>query len=293
MTFRRSLLMFEGFSFQGPGKASRKYIFPRHNIKYRAKLPSRTRFDRVAGMPYAIDRYGLSGIPPAEAPEEIEFDLIGDTIDEVNALIQDCIVNLRLIDQGYLWLVEGANRYWSWARLVNFYEYDWNFDDRISVTMKAAFIRTSEWQEATATVVSEVVTANEQQWVVNNPGPFAVFDVTIRITANANGGVNNPILENFTASANGLPAVWEHDRVLATTGHFIQLNTSIPAVEVQTGLFPVNDWPNYVFPPVSTGLQTYTRPAQFAVVPGNNTFFYDSADTPNATVTVTFYAAHG
>lgn len=256
--------------------------FQRYNAKYTSKQASRARMSYVAGVSYPFDHFGLGAAPVPVATEELEYDIIAESISDVNVQIRNHNERLRLIDIGKLWMIQDDDtRFWSYARVDHYVDNVYAVNDRIVVHMQDKFNRLTEWFYEDPITVTETITSDGETWIVNNPCNFTVSDVTLRIRANATSGFTDPKVTNLETGY-----AFKSLRDSASANHEVRLRTRGPHIDwsPDNGSSYSNDFTNYD----PTALEPGQRWGSFNLIPDDNQLQYAGV-TPNCDVEITFY----
>lgn len=257
------------------------YTFPLSRYEYQPQQSLRLPTARTVGQDYAYDLLASTLAPREVGREVVRFAVVENVATDMDDELDDMAALLFRAGRGKLYtLGADATRRWAWARLVEMPSMTITPYNTRLLPVSLSFLRLSDWFDSSATTDTEVVTADEQQWTVTNPGDLPARLMTIQIIANAAGGITNPVITNLT---NGY--VLASTRDSAAEDDEIKLDTEAGTIEysADAGATFADDFAEYTVP-------TDQPVLSFQLEPGANTIQYEGGGTINCDVVFTWYA---
>lgn len=258
--------------------ASISYTFPLVDYEFDDDLPVKTAPAMASGLDFAFDRYRAGLAPVGIRRITMRATILEASPAAVDTELAEFVSEHRRIGLGKLWR-EGADGHleWAYARCLGVRQRMRTMDLQIRA-MSWAYEVYSDWYDDTQATDTETVTASGQTWTVNNPGNLPAYIMTIRLRANAAGGITNPKLTNQT---NGW--TFETARDSASADDEVKIDTGEGTVDYSDddGGTYTDDFANVVLPSTHP-------PAIFRLEPGDNTIEYTGGGTPNLDVEFAF-----
>lgn len=248
------------------------YTFPPNLYEAEGTQGLRSPRAQVVGMDYQVRLRGDAVSLKDVGRARLRGVFVG-TAAEQDAEQDEARSNLYLGAFGKLWTIDESNaRRWCRAELAEMPELLITWGKPGLQAVVYGFNLFSDFFDEDAMTATATVTTSPQDIVVTNPGNVATRRMTIRLRANASGGITNPKIVN---GANAYE--FQSTRDSASANSELRLDTRRPAVEYSNdnGTTYADDFASYVLPPVTQ------RVLSFQLEPGSNTLTVTCGGTPN------------
>ncbi len=253
--------------------------FPLANYSFESSQPLRVPSVPLIDADYEYDQLGTR--PARKAPAVIR--IAGIFFDESPQTVDDDLdtfeANLLNIGLGKLWMEDQSSaRFWAWARPTAAPAIRWQAGDVTSKGITLEFRRQSDWQAEEATEVSEDYAESPHAWTVANGGLRRILNAVIVLSGTWTGPVT------ITNTTNGYAFTYDGGDAGSDPNDQVRFDSGFNRVDRSTdgGATWTNAFANYT--PAVGQVQ------MMILEPGNNAMTVTDGGSPDANITVTFYA---
>jgi hypothetical protein len=258
------------------------YEFPRISFEHEQSQDVRNAFSPVVGADYGFDFHGELAAPKGFGQESVRFVIVGDTLAETEAALDEAKSRLYRAGRGKLYIeaLDGTTR-WAWARIGAMPNMRFGVANRSFVPVVVDFIRFTDWYGELITG-SAVITSTPDTFTITNPGNAVIKALTLRLRSNSAAGFTDPLLLNQT---NGYQIATTRDAASVNDEWRIDTDGE-PRVRYSTdnGATYSDDYDLVTIGPQQVSLMQLN--------PGDNQFEYTDQGTPDLTLEWSFYEAY-
>lgn len=239
---------------------------------------------QVVGASYAIDQLGRSTGIKAVGTEVARFEIVADSIADLNEEHDDIRARAFRNGRGKLWSISGEDdRRWCWARARSMPELRLGFLNITWMPVVLTFDRLSDWY-------AESVTIHEEEDIDASPHDFNVVN-------SGSATVRNAIIEFRSKGVNGFQALtlsslstgdeFSSTRAAQGSNSILRVDCGRRTVEYSNdgGATWTADYGNFSYGSKQVDIMR--------LEPGTNLLRYEQGTgTPNLDIVVSFYPAY-